>query len=369
MDNAEKYMERAIELARMGAGRVSPNPMVGALIVKNGEIIGEGYHHKFGYDHAEVDAIKYCRRLGNDPSGARMYVSLEPCCHHGKTPPCTDAIIKAGIKSVEIATTDDYKEVSGRGIEVLRSAGLEVSVGLCGQQARDLNYGFFKRLKTGKPCVILKWAQSIDGKITFCNGDERRWFTGSEARIDVHKIRNYCDAIMIGRVTCMVDDPMLNVRLLDVEDAVLKRIVLDSNLSLPLDRKLFNSTEAGPVFIMTAKEALSRNAEKAEVLENKGCELIAVGVNDNGQLNLEDVLIETGKLGVCNLMVEGGSQTLNSFITQKQADKAVIYVAPLVVGNCREATRIDFCRGFNLAKVKNRLIESDLIIEGDIAYL
>ena len=369
MNNAEKYMERAIELARMGAGRVSPNPMVGAIIVKDDEIIGEGYHHKFGHDHAEVDAIKCCKRLGNDPVGAKMYVSLEPCCHHGKTPPCTDAIIEAGIKAVEIATVDDFEKVSGRGIEILRTAGVDVSVGLCGQMARDLNFGFFKRVKTGKPCVILKWAQSIDGKITFCNNDERRWFTGPEARIDVHKIRNHCDAIMVGRVTCMTDNPMLNVRLLDVDDALIKRIVLDSNLSLPIDRKLFNSVDSGPVFIITSKEAVENNAEKAEVLENKGCELISVGVDEAGQLDLNEMLLEVGKLGVCNLMVEGGSQTLNSFVTQKQADKAFIYIAPIVVGGCQEATKIDFCRGFNLVRLKNRLIEDDLVIEGDIEYL
>lgn len=368
MDNNIEYMLRALELAKMGAGRVSPNPMVGAIIVKDNEIIGEGYHHCFGQDHAEVDAIKCCQRLGNDTSAATMYVTLEPCCHHGKTPPCTDAIIAAGISKVEIATIDDYQEVSGRGVDLLRNAGIEVNVGMCKQQARDLNSGFFKRLKTDTPEVILKWAQSIDGKLTFREGDSRRWFTGTSARVDVHKLRNQCDAIMVGTATCLSDDPMLNVRMPEIDDSKLKRVVLDANLALPLDRKLFNSPEAGTVYIMTTRPAIEANPSKAESLEALGCELIAIGRDNNGNLDLVAVLKELGRIGVCYLMVEGGAKILDSFINRKLADRIVCYLAPVFVGEGKGVIAASFSSSFAMEDIKSRLIDDDVVIEGKIIY-
>ncbi|MBN2842035.1 MAG: bifunctional diaminohydroxyphosphoribosylaminopyrimidine deaminase/5-amino-6-(5-phosphoribosylamino)uracil reductase RibD [Sedimentisphaerales bacterium] len=368
MDSNEKYMLRALDLARLGAGRVSPNPMVGAVIVKGNEIIGEGYHHVYGQDHAEVDALKYCRRLGNDPAGATMFVTLEPCCHHGKTPPCTDAIIAAGIAAVEIATIDDFPQVAGHGVEILKAAGITVNVGLCGNLARSLNDGFFKRIKTGRPSVLLKWAQSIDGKITFRQGDSRRWFTGDAARHDVHLQRNMCDAILVGSGTCLADDPMLNVRLPDISNSHLKRVVLDTDLSLPLDRKLFNSPDAGPVYIMTSAKAVSCNSAKVESLESQGCEIIAVAENSFGQTDLGQVLDELGRLGVCNLMAEGGSAVLNSLIEGRYADKAMVYISPLLVGEGAGVVSAGFVSSFNLTNVNTEIIEDDIRITGVISY-
>ncbi len=368
MENKIKYMSRALELARMGAGRVSPNPMVGAVIVKDDEVIGEGYHHTFGNDHAEVDAIKCCKRLGNDPAGSTMYVTLEPCCHHGKTPPCTDAIIAAGITTVEIATIDDFDKVQGRGVDVLRDADIAVNIGLCEEQARELNDGFFTLVKYGRPIVLLKWAQSVDGKITFREGDDRRWFTGTGSRIDVHRLRDRCDAILVGSGTCLCDDPMLNVRLPDVNASRLKRVVLDGNLALPADRKLFNSPEAGPTYIMTTRAAIDSNPDKAETLETLGCELVVVEKNNSGQLVLTDILDELGRLGVCYLMVEGGAKVLDSFISQKLADRVICYLAPVFVGEGPGVVSAAFSTSFTLSNVSSRLIEDDVVIEGKICY-
>ncbi len=368
MDSNEKYMLRALDLARLGAGRVSPNPMVGAVIVKGNEIIGEGYHHVYGQDHAEVDALKYCQRLGNDPAGATMFVTLEPCCHHGKTPPCTDAIIAAGITEVEIATIDDFPQVAGHGVEILQAAGIKVNVGLCGDLARDLNSGFFKRIKTGRPSVLLKWAQSIDGKITFGQGDSRRWFTGDAARHDVHVQRNMCDAILVGCGTCLADDPMLNVRLPDVGNTHLKRVVLDTNLSLPTDRKLFNSPDAGPVYIMTTAKAVGRNSAKVELLESQGSEIIVVSENSSGQTDLGQVLDELGRLGVCNLMAEGGSSVLSSLIKGRYADKVMVYISPLIVGEGVGVQSAGFPGSFNLTNASAEIIEDDIRITGAISY-
>ena len=361
-----QYMQRALELANKGAGRVSPNPMVGAVIVKNDEVVGEGYHHAFGQAHAEVDAIECCNRLGNDPSGATMYVTLEPCCHHGKTPPCTDAIIAAGITSVEVAVIDDFEQVSGKGIEILRHNGISVNVGLCGDQARELNAGFFKLCREKRPYVILKWAQSIDGKLTFRYGDPRRWFTGDLALHHVHELRDFCDGIMVGSRTVLNDDPMLNVRIFGVENTILRRFVLDSTLSLPLDRKLFQSPSVGPCYVFTTAEAIRDHSEHADQLRDAGCRLISVRSTSAGRLDLAAVLDEVARLGVCNLMVEGGPTLLNELVAQKLADKVVVYTAPLVVGDGPGVVPISFSDSFQLENVKNEVIENDIVMSGTI---
>ena len=362
----QQYMLRALELARKGAGRVAPNPMVGAVIVKNDEVIGEGYHHAFGQAHAEVDAIDCCSRLGNDPKGATMYVTLEPCCHHGKTPPCTDAIIAAGITAVEVATIDDFEQVSGKGIEILKQHGISVSVGLCGSQARTLNAGFFKLCREKMPYVILKWAQSIDGKLTFPDGDSRRWFTGDLARHHVHELRDFCDGIMVGSHTVRDDDPMLNVRIFGVENTTLRRFVLDSTLSLPLERRLFQSPAAGPSYIFTTPQALRDRPDHASKLRDAGCTLLTVDSTSAGRLDLSAVLREAAALGVCNLMVEGGPTLLSELHDQKLADKVVVYTAPIVVGEGPGVVPISFAGSFQLENVVNEVIENDIVMSGTI---
>ena len=366
-DKALKFhMLRALELARKGAGRVAPNPMVGAVVVKDNEVIGEGYHHAFGQAHAEVDALECCNRLGNDPIGATMYVTLEPCCHHGKTPPCTDAIMAAGITKVIVATIDDFEEVSGKGVEILQQNGITVDIGLCGEEARELNAGFFKLCREKKPFVILKWAQSIDGKLTFRDGDQRRWFTGDLARHHVHELRDYCDGIIVGSRTVLDDDPMLNVRIFGVENTILRRFVLDSRLSLPLDRKLFNSPESGPSYIFTSVQAMDERADHVAKLRDKGCEVLPVGVLADNRLDLNQVLNEIAALGVCNLMVEGGPTLLNELFVNNLADKVVVYTSPIVVGDGLGVVPIQFGKSFELENVKNEIIENDIVMSGKI---
>ncbi len=363
-----QYMNRALELARKGAGRVAPNPMVGAVLVKDGEVIGEGYHHAFGENHAEVDAIECCRRLGNEPAGATMYVTLEPCCHHGKTPPCTDAIMAAGITKVEVATIDDFEQVSGNGVEVLRRNGITVDVGLCGAEARELNVGFFKLIREKKPFIILKWAQSIDGKLTFQDGDPRRWFTGDLARHHVHELRDFCDGIMVGSRTVLNDNPILNVRIFGVENTILRRFVLDSTLSLPLDRQLFQSPAAGPCYIFTTEKAIRDRFVHVDELRDAGCELIPVGGTGENRLDLKAVMEKVAELGVCNLMVEGGPTLLNELLVNRLADRVAVYTAPIVVGDGPGAIPISFSESFQLENVKNEIIENDIVMTGNIVY-
>ena len=208
-----RFMKRALNLAARGAGWVAPNPKVGAVIVKQDQIIGSGYHRRYGLAHAEVEALQNCRNRGENPSGATMFVTLEPCCHQGKTGPCTEAIATAGISHVEIATLDDCELVAGKGAVWLREKGISVNTGYCEHQARRLNTGFFKHQKTGLPQVILKWAQSIDAKLTWPSPSQKRWITNENSRRHVHRLRHQCGAVLVGIGTVLADDPLLTVRL------------------------------------------------------------------------------------------------------------------------------------------------------------
>jgi diaminohydroxyphosphoribosylaminopyrimidine deaminase/5-amino-6-(5-phosphoribosylamino)uracil reductase len=209
----EKYMRRALELAAMGAGKVEPNPKVGCVIVKDGEVIGEAFHEKFGEGHAEVNALANCRQWDSDPKGATMYVTLEPCSHHGKTPPCADAVIEARVKKVVAAMGDPAEHVSGEGFEKLRAAGIEVEVGLCQRQAELLNPGFIKMAIDGTPWVIAKWAQSADGFLAWSNPfEDGQWISNQASRADVHKLRQSVQAVVVGIDTAIADDPQLTAR-------------------------------------------------------------------------------------------------------------------------------------------------------------
>ncbi|MHC4734530.1 MAG: bifunctional diaminohydroxyphosphoribosylaminopyrimidine deaminase/5-amino-6-(5-phosphoribosylamino)uracil reductase RibD [Planctomycetota bacterium] len=266
-DQDRKYMQVALKLARRGIGSVEPNPAVGAVLVKANQVVGKGWHRKFGGPHAEINALEDCKTLGVNPKGAAMYVSLEPCCHQAKTGPCTEAIIAAGVSKVVVAAIDPSEHANGKGIEQLRNAGIEVETGVCEKQARLLNAPFFKFAATGKTWVILKWAQSIDGKVAFADtAQERQWISGQQSRKDVHKLRRQVGGILVGINTVIADDPLLTARPSKGKEAT--RIVLDRNLRIPLDCKLLATAKKVPVLILTTQKALRENPQIVKPFES-----------------------------------------------------------------------------------------------------
>lgn len=317
-------MKRALGLAARAQGRTSPNPMVGAVIVKNGQLIGEGYHHKAGTPHAEVHALN---EAGDQAAGATMYVTLEPCSHFGRTPPCADAVIKAGITRVVIAIRDPNPQVAGKGIERLREAGIEVEIGVMEHEATRLNEVFFKYIQTGLPFVALKTAMTLDGKIASYSGDSK-WITGEDARYYVHQLRNIYDAILVGIGTVLKDDPFLNTRLeiADAKNPV--RIIIDSNIDLPPTSNIARSSNEQRTVVFCSS---SSDAQKREQLEALGVEFISLDVHYD-LIPIEKVLGILGEMGLCSLLVEGGGKT-NAYLLQQQLiDKVYWFIAPKIIG-------------------------------------
>ncbi len=319
-----KYMERAIELAARARGRTSPNPLVGAVIVKDGQIVGEGYHQKAGTAHAEIHALK---AAGQQAWGASLYVSLEPCCHQGRTPPCTEAIIKAGIKRVVIAVLDPNPKVAGKGVKILQEAGIETEVGVMKEDALYLNEIFFKYIQQKLPFVAIKTAMTLDGKIATGSGDSR-WVTGAAARKYVHHLRNTYDAILVGIGTVLADNPQLNTRL-DQEltrDPI--RIVIDSNLDLPLDSVIACSSREQPTIIFCGMHI---DDHKAQDLALLGIEIIKLELEDD-QVPLSTAMSILAHREISSVLVEGGGEINASFINQGLVDKLYWFIAPKIVG-------------------------------------
>jgi len=326
----EKYMQVALRLARRGLGSVEPNPAVGCVIVKDNKIIGRGWHRKFGGPHAEVNALENCRENGTSPQNATMYVTLEPCCHHGKTSPCTDAIIEANLAKVIVATLDPSEHASGKGIKQLRNAGIEVQVGLCEEQARLLNGPFIKFATTGRCWVILKWAQSIDGMLAWAeSGDNQRWISGEKSRKDAHKLRRRVQAILVGVGTVLADDPLLTARPSKGKKPL--RVVLDNSLKIPADCKLLATAKKSSVLIVTSQEAISANPSLAKKITEKGAELLAAPATQ-GQCDLNFLTDELSEQGIGQLLVEGGPMVITSFLKQGLADEICVYIAPKILG-------------------------------------
>jgi diaminohydroxyphosphoribosylaminopyrimidine deaminase/5-amino-6-(5-phosphoribosylamino)uracil reductase len=327
----EKFMEMALRLARRGISSVEPNPAVGAIIIKANQIIGRGWHKTFGDPHAEINALEDCQTLGVRPNGATMYVTLEPCSHQGKTGPCTEAIISAGITKVFIAMTDPSEHANGRGIEQLRRAGVEVHTGICEAQAKILNAPFVKFTTTGKCWVTLKWAQSIDGKVAWADGiDDRRWISNEQSRRDAHKLRRRVQAILVGINTVIADDPLLTAR--PNKGKKPARIVMDSFLRIPPDCRLLATVDESPVLIFTSLKSAQANPSVAEELLNKGVELLSYP-DTHGRSNLHFLLAELSNRGITQLLVEGGPTLLTSFLKENLADEIIIYIAPKILGS------------------------------------
>lgn len=311
----EKFMRRAIVLARRGAGRTSPNPMVGAVLVADGVVIAEGWHHQVGEPHAEPLALQLA---GNRAKRATLYVNLEPCVHYGRTPPCTDAVIQAGLARVVIGAADPDPRVAGKGIEALRKAGIEVNIGAAAGLCEELNSGYIVHRTAGRPEVILKSAISLDGKVAAADGSSR-WVTSERARAEGHRLRTRCDAICVGIGTILADDPQLTTR--SVKGPNPLRIVMDTNARTPLGANVLN--EDAPTVIFTAKPAPH--------LQKAGAEVIQVAAAESG-VSVREVLACLAQRGVLSVLLEGGPTLASSFLAEDLIDRFVFFIAPKLLG-------------------------------------
>lgn len=314
-------MDRAIELAHGGEGFVNPNPLVGAVVVKDGNIIGEGFHERYGQLHAERNALKACK---DDTSGADMYVTLEPCCHYGKNPPCTEAVINAGIKRVFVGSADPNPLVAGKGIAQLRAAGIEVVENVMRKECDALNDIFFHYITTNTPYVILKTAITADGKTASYTGHSK-WITNELSRADVHKTRKKVAAILAGIGTVLSDNPMLNCRCENPSNPI--RIICDTKLRIPVNSNIVKTAKDIPTYIATQ----STDNKKAAELENKGVKLIHMPYAANG-INLKELMKILGSMKIDSVLIEGGASIHTSALSSGIVNKMQIYVAPKILG-------------------------------------
>ena len=324
MNNNEQYIKRCFELALKGAGAVSPNPMVGCVIVKNGKVAAEGYHKKFGEAHAERNAVNSALRKGINLKGAELYVNLEPCAHFGKTPPCCDLIIEHKFSKVVIAMKDPYHEVMGRSVKKLKRAGIEVITGVLEPEAIELNKFFVKYVTTGLPYVTLKAAQTIDGKIA----DDKyrsKWISSTESRKIVHRLRSVYDAVLVGANTIRYDNPKLNVR--DVNGRDPYRIILDKELSLGLNYDVFRYKDSRTILI----SAMESDIKKIRSLQKKGVMVLPCRTRD-GKFDLKDVLKKLAAINIASILVEGGAYVYNEFLKAGLTDELLIFIAPDIMG-------------------------------------
>jgi diaminohydroxyphosphoribosylaminopyrimidine deaminase / 5-amino-6-(5-phosphoribosylamino)uracil reductase len=320
------HLARAIELAEGGRGRAHPNPMVGAVVVKDGAVLGEGFHTAYGEAHAEREALAACGEA--DTRGATLYVSLEPCCHHGKTPPCTDAIVEAGVGRVVIASDDPTVKAAGRGPGMLRDEGVEVSIadGELATRARLLNQPFRKHARTGIPWVLFKSAMTLDGKVATRTGDSK-WISGEDSRRLAHRWRAECDAVACGIGTAIADDPQLTARIEHVHRQP-RRVVFDSEARLPLDSALVRGAHDLPLTVVVSRAA-PRLATDA--LEAAGVEVV-VAVGENEPARVRSALQQLGAEGVCSVLLEGGPHLAGAFLDAGEVDEMRLFVAPVVLG-------------------------------------
>jgi len=356
------FMRRALELAAKGKGFTSPNPMVGAVIVKKGRIIGEGCHQRAGDKHGEIVALESCRE---DPQGGTIYLNLEPCCHQGRTPPCVETIIKAGIKRVVAAMVDPNPLVNGRGFEILRQHGIKVEVGLCQQEAEELNEKFIFFIKNSRPFVMIKAALSLDGKIATPTG-KSRWLSSPEARGYVHQLRQEYDAIMVGINTVLRDNPRLTVRLPGVEKKEIIRVVLDSKLRIPFQCRLLREKRGGEVLVFTTPAA---PAERIEQLRGLGVEVV-IAKEKGGRVDLKYALKQLAERGIISLLIEGGSEVFATALREKVINKVLFIYAPLIIGG-RDSIPLFSGEGkkelhsaYRLTKVHSYRLGPDVAIEG-----
>ena len=350
------HMRRALDLAASGQGFVEPNPMVGCVIARGAEIIGEGWHRRFGGDHAEVEAL---RLAGSRAAGATLYVTLEPCCHTGKTPPCTGAILAAGIRRIVAAMARSVPQVAGGGAAALQAAGVAVELGLLADQARRLNAPYLKLLEHGVPWIIAKWAMTLDGKIATRTGRSRS-ISGPKSRQLVHALRGRMDAIVVGRGTAAADDPLLTAR--PAGPRTPERIVLDTRASLPSQSQLVRTAGQAPLLVAVGGEAEAADCRR---LREAGCEvLICPGATHAARLDA--LLRELGRRRLTNVLVEGGGRVLGSLLDAGRIDEVHVFIAPKLLGGAEAPTPI---AGRGVAELTAALELGDVLVEsvdGDV---
>lgn len=350
MNTDEKFMNRCIELALKGAGNVSPNPMVGSVIVKNGKIVAKGYHKKYGTNHAERNAINSALKKGISLKGAELYVNLEPCAHYGKTPPCADYVALQKFKRVIIGVKDSNPLVKNKGIKKLRQSGIEVITGVLEDECREVNKFYFKLIETGLPYVTIKTAQTLDGKIA--NDKFRsKWISSPESRKLVHQMRAVYDAVLVGSNTVKYDDPELNVR--DSRGRDPFRVVIDPKLELSLNRKIFAKLPKVKGKVVENKTIVftSKSSPEAKIKEltSRGV-VVLTGNLINGLISAKEVLKKLASLGISSVMVEGGAMTYKEFTKNKLVDEFMIFIAPKVMGKGITA----FNEGIDFSGYKNK---------------
>ena len=365
-----RFMRFAIKLAKKGLGRTSPNPAVGSVVVKNRKIIGRGYHEKAGLLHAEVNALL---DAGKKAKGSTLYVTLEPCSHFGRTPPCVQAIIKAGVKKVVVGSIDPNPKVKGKGIRALERNGIEVIKDVLRDECLSLNETYVKYITKKTPFVVLKLATTLDGKIATSTGDSK-WITSLESRRYAHRLRSLVDCVMVGSGTILKDDPGLTVRLVKGKNPA--RAVLDSSLTIPVKAKIFASRNER-VFVFTSAKSSKkrfppfskggRGGFKIKLLEEKGAEVIRVKESKDG-LSVKDVLKELGKRGVTSVLIEGGARLAASALKEGVVDKAIFIIAPKIIGgdgvDCVGSIGTKMVNDvLDLKKIEIRKLGKDIIVE------
>jgi len=358
------YIKRALNLAKRAIGHTSPNPMVGAVIVKNGKVIAEDYHRKAGQPHAEALVLK---KAGSEAKGADLYVTLEPCCHlNKKTPPCTKAIIEAGIKRVFVAMIDPNPSVLGCGIKELKSAGIEVYSGILQRQAMRLNEAYSKFISTSIPFVILKTAMTLDGKIADAEGNSK-WITTNEARKEVHRLRHSVDAIVTAKGTVLADNPLLTSRIKGGKNPV--RVVIDPALEIPEDYNVFN--DSAQTIVVYSKSDSKEKGEKINKLSHKGCKLMEI---ENSPIGLKDILYELGKFHITSVLIEGGSSLNSRALMERVVDRVIFFIAPKIICGSQSlpvTSGKDFYRlneAIQIDEIEIKRFGSDIMINGLLRY-
>lgn len=363
MKGDEQWMKRALRLAEKGRGRTSPNPMVGAVLVKNGNIVGEGYHAKPGGAHAEIVALQQARQ---EARGAVLYLNLEPCTHYGKTPPCAPQVIQSRVKRVVIGMEDPNPLVKGRGVEALRGAGLNVEVGILESECRRLNEAFCKYILKKEPFVILKVASTLDGKIATRNGDSR-WISGEASRHLVHQLRDQVDGVLVGIGTVLKDDPKLTARIAKGRDPY--RVILDSQLKTPEVAEVIRISPSKTIIASTEMAP----KDKIEKFEKRGAQVLLFDYKE-GKINLKSCLSKLGEIGIMSLMVEGGSQVNGSFLDEGLIDKLLLFLSPKIMGDAK-ALGIFGGKGVSsiqetiaLKEMKTRKVGQDILLESYLEW-
>lgn len=368
MDLDRKFMVEALKLARRGRGYAAPNPMVGCVIAHGTDVVGYGYHARFGAPHAEAEALE---KAGPRARGATAYITLEPCCNQyegKKTPPCVPALLNAGVERVVVACEDPHPEVQGKGVRTLREAGVRVDVGIMREEARAMNAGYFSLIERGRPYVTAKWAMTLDGKIATRKGDSK-WISSEDSRALVHRERGASDVVMAGIGTVLADDPLLTARG-DIKRQPL-RVVLDPRMALPAKSRLVKSIADGPLLVYTSKYSTKDNRAR---IRDLGVEVKVVSADSTEHLSWSEIVFDLGDRKMASILLEGGGGLMASAFESKVIDRVMVFVAPLIIGGVKAITPVggagvpNISSGVRLDNMRTRVIGGDVLMIANAAY-